>query len=440
MLLGRSFLFPTTPTRRHSRGLRGDKTASDIPTLLGMTGLIGLVSTLMVRRSYVSFPQLFFFICAAAVVWVGEKLDSGLLHDQRGFYQALPCDSAIIPTNRGETARPEPYSDAKHVAELDGHRKSYRHLATFVVTIGVLALWIPFMALNFSERSFQKIASVPSVMDHEYTPQVPVDVVINMYQEPVHKVVLLVSRLKALPNLGEDLRIHIYVKDNETDIDRARVDIGADEITQLQNVGREGQTFLYHILNHWDTLAKHTIFLQADVHNPREFYPRIRDYFDPARTGMLSLGWSGQVCNCNECGDRFGFWDTTHLFPQVYNRVYNSTKCGEVLLSYKGQFIASAKRIQGVDISVYRDLHDAFVNETSWAHDEAYLQGRPDSMSAPLFGYTMERMWDLLFQCNSIDVAWKCPTLLSGGRIGGDIGDCQCFDSYPGSMYKERRI
>jgi hypothetical protein len=109
--------------------------------------------------------------------------------------------------------------------------------------------------------------------------------------------------------------------------------------------------------------------------------------------------------------------------------MYNSTICENVLLSYKGQFIVSAARIRGVNKDIYHDLWQAFVDENNPAHQPSNLQGRPDSMSAPDFGYTMERLWNLLFQCSSVDVGWKCPTLLSEWRLGGDISDCQCFDT-----------
>lgn len=426
MLLGQSFLFPMNATRRDSHGFGEDNTASNTLTLLAMTGVIGLTWSLMLRRSYASLPQLFFFFCAAIVVRMGERFDVSSLHNWLGRYAALPRDFAIVSMDSEETAVSETESDATRVSDSDGRRRNHL-LRIFLVAIILPTLWIPFMVLNFSERLFQKTINAYPILDREYTPQAPIELVISMYKEPVDEVATLVSRLKAMPNL-RDLRIHIYIKDNETNTDRVKMGTGADKITVLPNIGREGQTYLYHILNNWDTLAKHTAFLQANVHNPREFYPRIRDYFDPAQTGMLSLGWSGQVCNCEECGDRFSFWDTTHLFPRIYNRINNSTQCDKVLMSYKGQFITSAKRIRGVDISVYRDLHEAFVDEGSWAHQEEYFQGREDSMSAPIFGYTMERMWNLLFQCNSMDVAWKCPTLLSGNRIGGGIEDCQCFD------------
>jgi hypothetical protein len=268
---------------------------------------------------------------------------------------------------------------------------------------------------------------VQPILDLDFVPKTDVELVISMYKEPIEEVAYLISTLKDMPNMPNP-RVHIYIKDIDANVEDIKESTGADEVTPLPNIGREGETYLKHILDNWDSLAKQTVFLQADVHNPREFYPRIRDYFVPGRTGMLSLGWSGQVCNCDNCGDRFNLWDTTHLFPEISNRINNATKCENVVLSYKGQFVASAKRIRGVDKSVYQDLHDAFVNPDSWAHQEEYLQGRPDSMNAPAFGYLMERIWNLLFQCNSMDVAWKCPTLLSGLRIGGNFEDCQCLD------------
>lgn len=37
-------------------------------------------------------------------------------------------------------------------------------------------------------------------------------------------------------------------------------------------------------------------------------------------------------------------------------------------------------------------------------------------MSGPDLGYTLKRLWDILLQCSDLDVAWRCPSLLSGKR------------------------
>jgi hypothetical protein len=249
-----------------------------------------------------------------------------------------------------------------------------------------------------------------------------------MYKESTAQVAALISDLRAMPKLN-DSYFHVYVKDMAANTSQLQQQTNAEKVTKLPNVGREGETFLYHILTQYDTLAQHTMFLQAGVHNRREFSSRIAYYFDSNRTGMLNLGPTGALCSCDNCGDRFGWADTSHLFPLLHERIYRVAACDSVQLSYKGQFIVSAKRIRGISKPIYVELRDAFVNSTSWAHQQAFLDGKENSMSKPYFGYTMERLWNLLFQCSGPEVGWKCPSLLSRWRLGGSIRDCQCLDS-----------
>ncbi|KAF2786050.1 hypothetical protein K505DRAFT_400200 [Melanomma pulvis-pyrius CBS 109.77] len=428
ILIGKSFLLPIDMIEhRRSPSSRNKARIFDAATVLALSGVVGCATTLMLRRSYTTYLQLFAFFTALFCVGRHSLLNS--LHGwswggRRGYallaspgLESMDSENTLVSGDTGATRAPS----------TQGCRKNFlfRSLAFGLL---IALLWVVFPVLNFQERLYVKTTKETPELDLEYIPTVLVELVISMYKEPVDDVSFLISTLRQMPSLS-GARAHIYIKDRDANVEEIKHLTGADKVTMLPNVGRESETYLYHILNEWDSLAKHTIFLQADVHNPREFYPRIRDYYDPERTGMMSLGFSGNVCNCNECGDRWSWWDTTRLFPEIHSRIYNnSTACDRIILSYKGQFIASANRIRGIDKTIYEDLRTLFVDEKSWAHQEEYLQGRQDSMSAPVFGYTMERMWNLLLQCSSTDVAWKCPTLLSGGRIGGSIEDCQCFD------------
>jgi hypothetical protein len=63
---------------------------------------------------------------------------------------------------------------------------------------------------------------------------------------------------------------------------------------------------------------------------------------------------------------------------------------------------------------VYEDLHRNLVDQHAWIHTKPYLRGRPDSLNAPYFGYTVERMWSVLLQCSHVDSTLKCPTPLAG--------------------------
>ena len=265
-------------------------------------------------------------------------------------------------------------------------------------------------------------------LDVSLHPSADFDIVISMYKEDPLMVKALVTRLQEIPNIANrSTRLVIYTKDEDADVATLKSQIGATEIVPLRNVGRESETYLHHIISKWDNLATHTLFVQAHVHNPWEFFHRIDHYFT-SNTGMLSLGFVGNVCDCLDCRDRWG-WQDSDIMPGIFREVYNTTTCATILLSYKGQFIASARRIRGISRRPYEYLHNALANPESWAHKERYLRGRPDSMNAPLLGYTVERLWSVLMQCSDMNVAQKCASLLSRTRRGGSLGDCQCHDN-----------
>lgn len=418
MLLGKSIVLPM-----NSEVYR----IWDASTLIIMTGIVGCHSTLLLRRSYTNIFQICCFLLAmmCASIPAFDRRGNTQLHGSHvGSDRYELIDSRLaLSGEEGDTV--DSFEDA-HYPEIPatGHNSRDNKSRKYLLGISIVLLWLTYGGLNFTERQGRRL---PVLLDQEYVPQSPVEIVLSMYKEPIDEVDKLIGNLKSMPGLS-DARVTIYIKDGEANSTLVSQQTGADHATTLPNIGREGETFLNHIINRWDTLARQTVFLQAGIHNPREFFTHISNYYSRSQTGFLNLGWSGAVCNCEDCGDRFSWDDNVHLFPRIYNRIYNSTTCDNVLLSYKGQFIVSAARIRGIDKDIYYDLWKAFVDKEGWAHQAEFLQGRPDSMSAPDFGYTMERIWNLLFQCSTSDVAWKCPSLVSKWRIGGDISDCQCFD------------
>jgi len=82
--------------------------------------------------------------------------------------------------------------------------------------------------------------------------------------------------------------VHIYLKCGSVKLHEAYFTspesqcLGTTVVsTSLVNAGREGHTFLYHILRHWETLAEYTVFLQD---SPEEhFFPglTVADYLSP---------------------------------------------------------------------------------------------------------------------------------------------------------------
>lgn len=428
MLLGQSLLLPLDDIMNDSSAPENDHGIAEMLVLVTMAGAVGIWSTLLLRRSYMSWMQFWAFslvvlFIAARFIW--DSIQKR--REQWKDYSAVP--DSISLRNVPEDVPSSPSTSSTYMSEYHSQQRNFfRRISNIFLAIAIPSIWIGYLSLNFSDHTHQTMVKVPPILDLDYHPKLGIEVVISMYRERVDDVARLISTIKAMPKLRE-ASVHIYIKDNLnfTDIDSVQRNTGANQVTTRHNIGREGETFLYHILQNWDSLAAHTVFLQADIHSPGELYQQMRTYFDPRRTGMLNLGWLGQICNCDSCGDRFGFEDNVGFLPTLQSQINNAT-CDKVLLSYKGQFIASAKRIRGIDKKVYADLHWAFVDPNSWAHSEPYLMGRDDSMDAPVFGYSVERAWNMLMQCNDGDVAWKCASMLSGMRAGGTAEDCQCFD------------
>jgi hypothetical protein len=390
----------------------GDK---DAHTLLVLVGLTSCYTALSVRRSYTNWVQ----YCCFAIAVLCIVYKSMLISKHSGI--ALPQNDHTAYELLDNSASTETVEEESN--ETNDIESAQRNPQRQSIRLPVLLLCILSTVMNYS--TFEYSRDITS-LDRDYTPAASLEVVISMYKEPVGHVWDFIAGLKSAPETS-NASVIIYSKDEEADAENLKLRTGADEVIILPNIGREGETYLHHVNTRWDTLAKHTIFLQADIQFSRAFYARLRNYFNPDRTGFLNLG-SADVCDCDTCGDQFFWYDNVGLFPQYHYEIYNTTECTNVLIKYKGSFLVSTARIRGIKKEIYNELWQAFADKDSWGHQPDFMQGRPDSMNAPDFGYTMERMWSLLFQCSDMDVAWRCPSPMSGWRIGGNIADCQCFD------------
>lgn len=204
------------------------------------------------------------------------------------------------------------------------------------------------------------------------------------------------------------------------------------------NVGREGAAFLHHITSQYDNLADHTLFMQAQLHQPRHVQRLLQSYFVP-QTGFLSLSSLQDVCSsCDGCWDHSTWSESQVILEDVYSRANNSSKCKSFVLTYRGQFVASRSRIQAPGKELFSDLLDGMTNPKSDKHSEEYvnqpwLAQKIDSLNAPLFGFTIERIWGVLMGCSNQQLALTCPSRLAASmavlKVGtANLSDCQCLD------------
>lgn len=206
-------------------------------------------------------------------------------------------------------------------------------------------------------------------------------------------------------------------------------------VENRENVGREGAAYLHHITSKWNSLADHTLFMQAELHNPKHVRQLLHNYLMP-QTGFLSLSCLQNTCSsCKNCWDHSTWSETTAILADLYSRANQGAKCQPFVLTYRGQFVVSRKRIQSPGRGLFADILDGMTNPNSDKHSEEYVQQpwlpqKIDSLNRPRFGYTLERIWGVLMGCSDPRLAVSCPSRLSASLriVPGSEGDCQCLD------------
>lgn len=316
------------------------------------------------------------------------------------------------------------------------------------MTILVSCTILLFSALKTSSTPMPKSPELDKSFNHTRA----LDIVIARYDEPASAVAKHLAELLALPSL-EILHPAVVVYDKHenyenrhnfaNDLYGIHKAISASSRTNLtvqsmSNIGRETDTYLHHITTRWSDLANHTIFMQAGVHfGPKAYVSRIRDYFVPS-TGFLSLAPSDYFCtSCDDCYDR-AWSEDPRLLRRIYKDFNQGTECEDIVLTYRGQFVVSAARIRGNKISVYSRWLDELRQPQSRLHTTPYTDNpwntKKDSLSAPRAGFTFERLWGTIFQCNDRRIADRCPSLLNGiicpASLCGvsKLEYCQCLD------------
>ncbi|KAF2428634.1 hypothetical protein EJ08DRAFT_558782, partial [Tothia fuscella] len=229
--------------------------------------------------------------------------------------------------------------------------------------------------------------------------QPTLDIVVSLYGEPLDQTERMFKELRALSSFRDlEVNFHVYTKDLSADIALLREKLATPHVTILHNVGREGGTYMAHIVRQYDDLARHTMFVQADMHDYEAARARIVDYFRP-NTGVLPLGIT-ESCDCIKCVDS---WDESREFPRI-EELYvglNGKFCpGRLALSYLGQIIVSATRIRSRTHDTYAYLKQILeAGPSHFIHDDPRQDEFKDDESNPYFGHTIERSYMVLWGC-----------------------------------------
>ncbi|KZP20713.1 hypothetical protein FIBSPDRAFT_534070 [Athelia psychrophila] len=180
---------------------------------------------------------------------------------------------------------------------------------------------------------------------------------------------------------------------------------GVDEVVPLENIGREGATYLRHILHHWDDLAYQTIFLQGHVVFEDEFWERLKLINE--RVGFMSFGHYLTVTHGSDGWGNGDFPRTGDIYELFRDKPYPHEP---LLATYHGQFIVSRERIKRHPKHKYEKLlkileapMDDPIHNEGWGYKDT-----PESPANPFFGHSLERAWTLIFECDDPLIEKDC--------------------------------
>ena len=180
---------------------------------------------------------------------------------------------------------------------------------------------------------------------------------------------------------------HIYHKGKET-----KPRFQYQQWEKLANVGREGHTYLHHIITNYNRLADVTVFVQGSLKEHTDnhhCYRNIADYVNRTlsedlvyRSGQIRIFW-GQI-------QHVGKWleslkdgrmrPSKYTFGEFYEHVFLSPHPLYIIISLNGCFAVTRERIQRHPKELYQRMI-------------SYLSDHPN----PEEGHYVERLWVHLF-------------------------------------------
>ncbi|KAH9448034.1 hypothetical protein Pst134EB_022021 [Puccinia striiformis f. sp. tritici] len=409
-----------------------------------------------------------------------EKSPDSLLDHRNHHLQEVDPNyhRRLSSTEREQQTDKEDYRSSstprfrKPFTERYHHRSSRRSKKDHWQTLFRSIAFGPIIALLILKLVWQSQTGIPmtEIPSGTSRPAGSVDLVFSYYNEPLSRFFEAVDHVRRLSVLSlQNPRVIVYVKHPEVSLVNIANVINADEVIRLNNVGREGGTYLAHILKHYNStllkdsqgriirggisspeilersefgierilsspavhgLADHTVFMQPEISWHWIAKPRM-DLFDPNSTGFLSFGpYLVSVCGQDGLGN-----GNYERMRDIYTMFYNSfcPPTGQ-LASYAGQFVVSKKRILSKRYEQYSKMRELLeAPKDHWIHSEGgWLKWKgatdtgpatnPTGPQAPFLGHALERSWPVIFGCTNPDIAASCPDEIN------DKLNCQCFD------------
>ena len=184
------------------------------------------------------------------------------------------------------------------------------------------------------------------------------------------------------------------------------------EIINIPNIGREGSTYINHIINNYKKLYNYTIFVQGFPfdHCPN-IYSKIIDFvnnleninFTFLNNKLLECDFLGRSVQLCEVGG-YNYLPMVDVYNNLFNNkiiIKTKKKNPFELEDLKGpifefgagaQFIVSKKIIKKKPISFYKKIHNIFKKPIKEFNGIKY------TIINPIEGFVIERLWKYIFE------------------------------------------
>lgn len=167
------------------------------------------------------------------------------------------------------------------------------------------------------------------------------DIVVSHCREDLTQLQHILGAVANLPNIAAlQPCVFLYTKCGQLEAVRGQLP-STVHVEALNNIGREGHTYLTHIIRHYGSLPAYSMFLQAGVEVADQLVPRLEGLHN--NTGFINLGnpWILQAVHADKTGH---VEDQFVRLAELYSWVYQDLAPPRVDLTYQGQFLVAKQR------------------------------------------------------------------------------------------------
>ena len=204
--------------------------------------------------------------------------------------------------------------------------------------------------------------------------------------KPIIKITMVVARYNENINwIKKYKNVIVYNKGKSYDLEKSQI-----PFTTLDNIGREGHTFLYHIINNYDNLSNWIIFVQGNPfdHCPN-FYEKIDKLYENINNNLELSNEFNLSNNFNFLSDIIYYSNISNCpyhsnipLKKVYNDIFNSNDDDKpIIFSPGAQFYVSKKLILTKPKIYYEKILKLL-----------------DYNINPIEGFCIERLWKYIFE------------------------------------------